>query len=155
MAFSGLQQGILVRVVGLLGTLALLAWMVVHTSWYVTIALCVAAAVTQMMEQVLAKGGTAYKVVKLPGYAVAGKTGTAQVADSTCRCYRGYTASFAGFAPADAPQIAISVTLQQPEHGHFGGALGGPVFDDVMSFALQALGIRPTGVQPARIPITW
>src|SRR3569623_154803 len=49
MAFSGLQQGILVRVVGLLGTLALLAWMVVHTSWYVTIALCVAAALAQMM----------------------------------------------------------------------------------------------------------
>jgi nitrogen fixation/metabolism regulation signal transduction histidine kinase len=49
MAFSGLQQGILVRVVGLLGTLALLAWMVVHTSWYVTTALCVAAAVAQMM----------------------------------------------------------------------------------------------------------
>jgi len=49
MAFSGLQQGILVRVVGLLGTLALLAWMVVHTSWYVTMALCVTAALAQMV----------------------------------------------------------------------------------------------------------
>jgi cell division protein FtsI (penicillin-binding protein 3) len=110
--------------------------------------------VTQMMEQVVRRGGTAPDV-KLDGYALAGKTGTAQFADSTCRCYRGYTASFAGFAPADAPQIAISVTLQQPEHGHFGGELGGPVFVKTMAFALQALGIRPTGVGPTRIPITW
>jgi cell division protein FtsI (penicillin-binding protein 3) len=110
--------------------------------------------VIQMMEQVVAKGGTAPDV-KVAGYALAGKTGTAQFADPTCRCYRGYTASFAGLAPADAPQIAISVTLQQPEHGHFGGALGGPVFVRTMAFALQALGIRPTGIAPARIPITW
>src|SRR6201986_4044292 len=48
MAFSGLQKGILLRVAGLLGTLALLAWMVVHTNWYVTIALCIALALAQM-----------------------------------------------------------------------------------------------------------
>jgi cell division protein FtsI (penicillin-binding protein 3) len=114
-----------------------------------------AAEVTQMMEQVLAKGGTAYNKANVPDYAVAGKTGTAQFADPACRCYRGYTASFAGFAPADAPQIVVSATLQQPVNGHFGGALGGPVFVKTMAFALQALGIRPTGVAPARIPITW
>ena len=49
MAFSGLQQGIVLRVAGLLGTLSLLAWMVVHTSWYVTMTLCVAAALAQMV----------------------------------------------------------------------------------------------------------
>ncbi len=47
------------------------------------------------------------------------------------------------------------MTLQQPEHGHFGGALGGPVFAKTLAFALQALGIRPTGILPTRIPITW
>lgn len=113
-----------------------------------------AAAVTAMLEQVVMKGGTAPDV-KLDGYAVAGKTGTAQFADSRCRCYRGYTASFAGFAPAEAPQVVVSVTLQQPEHGHFGGALGGPVFVRTMTFALQALGVRPSGIKPVRVPITW
>ena len=49
MAFSGLQHGILLRVAGILCTLALLAWMVVHTSWYVTMVLCVAAALIQMV----------------------------------------------------------------------------------------------------------
>lgn len=48
MAFSGLQSGIMLRVMGLLATLALLAWLVVHTSWYVTIALCVMAVLAQM-----------------------------------------------------------------------------------------------------------
>jgi len=113
-----------------------------------------AAEVTRMMEQVVAKGGTAPDV-KIDGYRVAGKTGTAQFADSACGCYRGYTASFAGFAPAEAPRIVVSVTLQQPRNGHFGGMLGGPVFVRTMTFALQALGVQPTGTRAARIPITW
>lgn len=111
-----------------------------------------ASAVTQMMEQVMGHDGTG-KHIKVPGYALAGKTGTAQFA--TGHGYDGYTASFAGFAPADAPQIVVSVTLQQPVNGHFGGALGGPVFAQTMAFALQALGIRPTGVAPVRLPTQW
>jgi len=86
---------------------------------------------------------------------VAGKTGTAQRADPSCGCYRGYTASFAGFAPADDPQIVVSVTLQKPVNGHTGGLLGGPVFSDVMSFALQSTAVPPTGRPPARLPLDW
>ena len=72
--------------------------------------------------------------------------GTANRVDPSCSCYRGYTASFIGFAPADAPRLVISVTLQNPKGDvHFGGLLGGPVFKSVMSFALQTLDVPPTG----------
>ena len=49
MAFSGFQSGILLRVAGLLAILALLAWMAVHTNWYVTMGICAAAALTQVV----------------------------------------------------------------------------------------------------------
>jgi cell division protein FtsI (penicillin-binding protein 3) len=110
--------------------------------------------VAKMLEQVTGPGGTAPHV-QIAGYRIAGKTGTAQFADSACGCYRGYTASFAGFAPADDPRIVVSVTLQRPVNGHYGGMLGGPVFVDVMTFTLRTLGVRPTGAKPARIPLTW
>ncbi|HUR75030.1 MAG TPA: penicillin-binding protein 2 [Sporichthya sp.] len=113
-----------------------------------------AATVAKMLEQVTGPGGTAPHV-QIAGYRIAGKTGTAQFADSACGCYRGYTASFAGFAPADDPRIVVSVTLQKPVNGHYGGMLGGPVFVDVMTFALRTMGIRPTGAKAARLPLTW
>jgi cell division protein FtsI (penicillin-binding protein 3) len=113
-----------------------------------------AALVAKMLETVVHSGGTAPDV-KVPGYRVAGKTGTAQFADPKCGCYRGYTASFAGFAPADNPEIVVSVTLQRPSKGHFGGELGGPVFMRTITFALQALGIRPTGVPWAPMTLDW
>ncbi|MGQ0466005.1 MAG: peptidoglycan D,D-transpeptidase FtsI family protein [Sporichthyaceae bacterium] len=109
---------------------------------------------TDMLEQVVARGGAAEQL-KLPGYRMAGKTGTAQFANSKCGCYKGYTASFAGFAPADNPRLAISVTLQLPRKGYSGGVLAGPVFVKTMNFSLQALGVRPSGTKPARLPLTW
>ena len=75
---------------------------------------------------------------------VAGKTGTAQKFNEKCKCYSGYTASFIGFAPADAPKFVVSVTIQDPQGIHWGGVLGGPVFKKVMSFTLQNKGIAPT-----------
>ena len=61
--------------------------------------------------------------------------------------YSGKTASFIGFAPADDPQIVVAVTLQRPIKGYFGGAVAGPVFHDVMTYALQELKIPPTGTK--------
>ena len=107
-----------------------------------------------MLEGVVHPGGTAWHI-KVPGYRLAGKTGTAQFADPKCGCYRGYTASFTGFAPADKPEIVVSVTLQRPTKGHFGGELGGPVFMRSMTFALQALGIRPTGIPWTALTLDW
>lgn len=97
-----------------------------------------------MMESVVSASGTA-PTAAIAGYRVAGKTGTAMRIDDTCGCYRGYTASFIGFAPADKPAYVISITIQDPKGIHWGGALGGPVFKKVMSFVLQSRHIPPTG----------
>ena len=99
-----------------------------------------------MMESVVSTSGTA-PTAAIAGYRVAGKTGTAMRIDDTCGCYRGYTASFIGFAPADKPAYVISVTIQDPKGLHWGGALGGPVFKKVMSFVLQSRHIPPTGTK--------
>ena len=106
-----------------------------------------------MMESVVSGNGTA-PTAAITGYRVAGKTGTAQRIDDTCGCYRGYTASFIGFAPADNPAYVISVTIQDPKGLHWGGALGGPVFKEVMSFVLQSKGIAPTGTKVDPVALT-
>ena len=106
-----------------------------------------------MMESVVSANGTAPSAA-ISGYRVAGKTGTAQRIDDTCGCYRGYTASFIGFAPADQPAYVISVTIQDPKGMHWGGYLGGPVFKKVMSFILQSKGIAPTGTVVEPIALT-
>jgi len=105
-----------------------------------------------MMESVVSAQGTA-PTAAIPGYRVAGKTGTAMRYNSACSCYSGYTASFIGFAPADKPAYVISVTIQNPQGMHWGGALGGPVFKEVMSFVLQSRHISPTNtvVQPVAL----
>lgn len=96
-----------------------------------------------IMESVVSPTGTA-PTAAIPGYRVAGKTGTAQRVDDSCGCYRGYTASFIGFAPADQPKFVVSVTIQDPKGLHWGGYLGGPVFKKVMSFVLKDQHIPPT-----------
>jgi cell division protein FtsI (penicillin-binding protein 3) len=106
-----------------------------------------------MMESVVSGNGTAPSAA-IAGYRVAGKTGTAQRIDDTCGCYRGYTASFIGFAPADNPAYVISVTIQDPKGMHWGGVLGGPVFKDVMSFVLKSKGIAPTGTLVEPVALT-
>ena len=106
-----------------------------------------------MMESVVSGNGTAPSAA-IEGYRVAGKTGTAQRIDDTCGCYRGYTASFIGFAPADNPAYVISVTIQDPKGIHWGGTLGGPVFKDVMSFVLKSKGIAPTGTKVIPVSLT-
>jgi cell division protein FtsI (penicillin-binding protein 3) len=108
----------------------------------------------EMMESVVSDQGTA-PMAQIPGYRVAGKTGTAERVDESCGCYRGYTASFIGFAPADKPAVVVSVTLQDPVNGHYGGLLGGPVFKRVTSFALQAKEIPPTSTRPPSMRLTF
>jgi cell division protein FtsI (penicillin-binding protein 3) len=106
-----------------------------------------AAEVTRMMEAVMGPDGTG-KNVKVDGYRLAGKSGTAERVDPECSCYRGYTATFAGFAPADDPALVVVVSLQNPVNGRYGTQLGGPVFSDILAFALPRLGIPPSG-EPA------
>lgn len=99
-----------------------------------------------MMESVVSSNGTAPSAA-IPGYRVAGKTGTAQRVDPLTGKYSGYTASFIGFAPADSPRYVINVTLQRPRNGHYGGVLCGPVFKKVMTFVLQSEHVAPTGTK--------
>jgi cell division protein FtsI (penicillin-binding protein 3) len=106
-----------------------------------------------MMESVVSAQGTAPSAA-IPGYRVAGKTGTANRYDQNTGRYSGYTASFIGFAPADAPRYVISVTLQEPKNGHYGGSLGGPVFKKVMTFVLQSENVAPTGTKVLPVALT-
>ena len=109
----------------------------------------IAAQLRGMLEGVTNEGGTA-KTAAIPGYRVAGKTGTAQrVVDG--RYDGSYTASFVGFAPADAPRLAISVSIQAPKNGYYGGLVAGPVFRDIMSFALTSLKVPPTGAASPKL----
>jgi cell division protein FtsI (penicillin-binding protein 3) len=99
-----------------------------------------------MMETVVSPTGTAPSAA-IPGYRVAGKTGTAWRYNDKTGGYSGYTASFIGFAPADSPRYVISVTIQDPRNGYYGGVLGGPVFKKVMTFVLQSKHVAPTGTK--------
>ncbi|MFI8964535.1 peptidoglycan D,D-transpeptidase FtsI family protein [Streptomyces sp. NPDC053493] len=110
----------------------------------------------QMLESVVDdEEGTGNKAA-IPGYRVAGKTGTANRVDPELGRYKGYTASFAGFAPADQPRITVYCAIQNPTKGsYFGGQICGPIYKKVMEFALKTLHVPPTGSGPARLPVTF
>jgi cell division protein FtsI (penicillin-binding protein 3) len=99
-----------------------------------------------MLEAVVGLHGTAPSAA-VPGYRVAGKTGTAQRANPSCGCYDGggYTTTFVGFAPADDPQYVVAVDLTRPTSSAEGGEVAAPVFADIMKYALTAGGIVPSG----------
>ncbi|MFN8076332.1 MAG: penicillin-binding protein 2 [Kineosporiaceae bacterium] len=107
-----------------------------------------------ILESVVSEEGTA-ESAQIPGYRVAGKTGTAQAVDTQCGCYRGYTASFIGYAPADDPRLVVSVVLQRPVNGHYGGTVAAPVFKEVMSYALAQEAVPPTGRKAPAVKLTW
>ena len=111
---------------------------------------------TAMMERVVDPDAGTAPGAQVPGYVVAGKTGTAQRVGPTCRCYNGqFTVSFAGFAPADNPRFTVYVVVQNPRNGGGGGSVGGPAFSKIMSFALRRYGVPPTGAHASQIPTTW
>ncbi|MEU4289570.1 penicillin-binding transpeptidase domain-containing protein [Kribbella sp. NPDC026596] len=110
--------------------------------------------VATMMEAVTAKKGTAPQAA-IDGYLVAGKTGTAQQVDPKTGKYGKWATSFAGFAPADNPRFVTYVVLHDPTGARGGGFQGGPVFRDVMSYALQKYVVPPTGAKQPDVPVTW
>jgi cell division protein FtsI (penicillin-binding protein 3) len=111
-----------------------------------------ATAVRIMMESVVSSSGTALSA-SIPGYRVAGKTGTAQRSDPTCGCYRGYVSSFIGFVPADNPRLVINVTVNNPRGLYYGSLIAAPIFKEVATFALKALAIPPSGVKVEPFPL--
>jgi cell division protein FtsI/penicillin-binding protein 2 len=100
----------------------------------------VAASVREMLEGVLAAGGTASEV-SVPGYTLAGKTGTAEVAENGTYSKTKYVASFIGFAPAQNPKFLAAVIVDQPQGEIYGGSVAAPAFGQIAEFALPYLGV--------------
>lgn len=104
----------------------------------------------EMMEGVVQETGTA-PIANIPGYRVAGKTGTAHRYDEKVGRYNGYVASFAGLAPATDPQYVMAVTTINPQGGnHFGSTTGGPVFKEIMTQVLKNQRVNPVA-EPAPV----
>lgn len=115
-----------------------------------------AGTLAQMLESVVDdEQGTGAKA-RIPGYRVAGKTGTANRVDPATGKYHGYTSSFAGFAPADKPRVTVYCAIQNATKGsYFGGQICGPIYKQVMEFALKTLQVPPTGAGAANLPVTF
>jgi cell division protein FtsI (penicillin-binding protein 3) len=127
-----------------------------HTTTRRVVSADAARQMTHMMERVVDPNAGTAPGAQVPGYVVAGKTGTAQRVGPTCKCYNGqFTVSFGGFAPADKPRFTVYVVVQNPRNGGGGGGVAGPAFSKIMAFALRRYGVPPTGAQPSHIPTTW
>jgi cell division protein FtsI/penicillin-binding protein 2 len=98
-------------------------------------------AMVQALKTVVTPEGTAPKAV-LEHYIVAGKTGTAQKVENGVYV-RKYFSSFIGFFPANNPEVCISVTMDEPKQGYYGGQIAAPVFKDIADRAANYLNIRP------------
>lgn len=114
-------------------------------------------AVRDMLEMAVQPGGTA-PAAQVPGYRVAGKTGTAHKLEGRGYAASKYVSSFVGFAPATNPRLIIAVMIDEPSAGqYYGGLVAAPVFSQVMSGSLRILGVAPDAptnhlVLPADLP---
>jgi cell division protein FtsI/penicillin-binding protein 2 len=104
-----------------------------------------AAEVRKMLEGVVRVGGTGTEAA-IDGYTLAGKTGTANKIDPKTGDYSdsAYVASFVGFAPARDPKLLVTVTVDEPKGGIYGGSVAAPAFQRIAQFALPYLGIPPS-----------
>jgi len=96
----------------------------------------------EALKTVPTKEGTAPDAA-MKNYVVAGKTGTAQVAENGGYASGKYVSSFIGFFPADHPEICISVVMDQPKEGYYGGKVCGPVFREIAERCASYLNIPP------------
>lgn len=118
------------------------------------------AAVRDLMGAVVdSKNGM--KNLALDAYTSGGKTGTAQRADTTCGCYRGYVTSYVGFAPRNDPRLLTYVVLSNPRKGDTGTSVATPVYRDIMNQALPRYAVVPDGrstpdaKRTKPLPTTW
>ncbi len=98
--------------------------------------------VTRMMEMAVLPGGTAPRA-QVPGYRVAGKTGTAHKAELGGYAEKKYVSSFVGFGPVTNPRFIIAVMLDEPAGKYYGGDVSAPVFSTVMGAALRMMSVPP------------
>jgi cell division protein FtsI/penicillin-binding protein 2 len=95
----------------------------------------------QALKTVVSPDGTAPKAA-LEHYTVAGKTGTANKVENG-QYVRKFFSSFIGFFPADNPELCISVTLDEPKQGYYGGQIAAPIFKQIAERAANYLNIKP------------
>ena len=96
-----------------------------------------------MLHLVTQNGGTAPRAQTL-GYSVGGKTGTAHKQEGKGYAAKSYRAWFVGLAPVNKPRIVVAVMIDEPSAGkYFGGDVAGPVFSDLVSQTLRAMGVPP------------
>jgi cell division protein FtsI (penicillin-binding protein 3) len=104
---------------------------------------------TSLLEAVVTQEGATGVLARIPGYRVAGKTGTAWKANGGTYSQDRYTSIFAGVAPATHPRLAAVVVLDEPSAGkHRGGDVSAPVFSAVVGGALRLLAVAPDDAQP-------
>lgn len=108
-----------------------------------------------MMETVVEEGGTAVKA-SVPGYMVAGKTGTVRKLDHAGYSEHKYVAVFAGMAPADHPRLVMAIAIHEPQgKAYFGGEVAAPVFARVMAGALRLLDIPPDNIPVTKSQLAY
>jgi len=110
--------------------------------------------VREMLEVVVSADGTA-RNLQIPGYRVGGKTGTANRYNEATGGYSGYTSSFIGMAPAEKPALVMSVSIHNPKTSTYGSVVAGPVFKDVMTYALAYKKVPPSTTKPPKLPVAW
>jgi len=114
-----------------------------------------AGAMNTILKGVVSEGTG--KRAAVPGYVVAGKTGTAQKAIGHGYARDKYVATFAGYAPADHPRIVLVVTVDEPRGQYFASEVAAPVFSRILARAMAILEVPPDGAEvpapPAAPPI--
>ena len=108
-----------------------------------------AATMRHLLARVTEDGGTG-KRARVEGYKVAGKTGTAQKPVNGRYSNSAHVASFVGFLPAEDPQIAVIVVVDEPQPLHTGGRVAGPAFSRIAGQTVRYLNIPPAGYRVAR-----
>jgi cell division protein FtsI (penicillin-binding protein 3) len=108
--------------------------------------------VVRMMEMATQAGGTAPRA-QVPGYRVAGKTGTAHKPEQGGYAEHKYVSSFVGFGPVSDPRLIVAVMLDEPGGKYFGGDVGAPVFSTVMGAALRMMAVAPDAPVQVMAPV--
>ncbi len=106
---------------------------------------------TKALQTVVSEEGTAPKAA-LEHYSVAGKTGTAQKVENGTYAHNKFFSSFIGFLPADNPELCISVMLDEPKQGYYGGQTAAPIFKQIAELAANYLNLRPEGGEELPLP---
>lgn len=109
-----------------------------------------------MMQKVVVPGEGVAPSAQVPNYTVAGKTGTAQIAEDGGYLDGAFNVSFAGFAPAEDPQFTVYVVIKKPANSALGGgATAGPVFRKIMTYLLTHYAVPPPEAETNPYEVEW